>query len=362
MLQCRVSSPESFIRLQGTPREQGYQHGSRARDAIHENVEIARAALIRPPARGSAGEAERLLAANEAYAARHAPELLEEIAGIAEGAGADYRDVLQLNLPVFLVWNFIPLDCTQILIGPPATTDRRTYLAKTRDVGFGRLRHAVLHRTYGDGRETVEVSAAGSITWPGSGLASWGLAFSTSGVWSRRMTFAGDAAGSAWLLTNTCLLLRDSRTVADFVERLRAQSRWSSMNLLVADDRSAVAIEAMPDRVATSEPAGGVLIRTNHFLDPQLAPLGPGPDENPSSYHRYEVAGRSAAGSLGSWTERALSDLLASHDGYPDLSICRHQVDGHGSWTLYASVANLTDRTFTALLGNPCQVLPAVAA
>jgi isopenicillin-N N-acyltransferase-like protein len=362
MLQCQVSSPENLIRLQGTPREQGRQHGSRGHDGIHENIEIARRALTRYPDRGSAGEVERLLVASEAYAARHAPELLEEIAGIAEGAGADYRDVLHLNLPVFLVWNFIPLDCSQILVGPPGTADGCTHLAKTRDVGFGKLRHAVLHRTYGDGRETVEVSATGSITWPGSGLASWGLAFSTSGVWSRRMTFAAEAAETAWLLTNTQLLLRDSGTVADFVHRLCTQSRWSSMNLLVADDHSAVAVEAMPDRVITAEPADGVLIRTNHFLDVGLTSLGPGPDENPSSYHRYAVADRSVADNHGGWTHGALARLLASHDGYPDLSICRHQVDGRGSWTLYASVANITDRTFTALLDNPCQALPAVAA
>jgi isopenicillin-N N-acyltransferase-like protein len=359
-MECRVSSPDSLIHLRGGPRDQGREHGARAREAIHANLEIARRALARHPDRGSAAEAERLLAANEAYAARSAPELLEEISGIAEGAGADYRDVLQLNLPVFLVWNFIPLECSQILVAPPATADGRTYLAKTRDVGFGQLRHVVLQRSY-PGRQTVEVSAAGSITWPGSGLTSGGLAFSTSGVWSRRMTFAPERVRTAWLLTNTGLLLRDSADVADFAGRLRAQSRWTSMNLLVVDERAGVALEAMPDRVVAAPPADGVLIRTNHFLDPGLAGMGPRPDENPSSHHRFSVARSSVAGSHGTWTHDALARLLTSHDGYPDLSICRHRVDGKGAWTLYASIANVTDRTFTVLLGHPCQALPAVA-
>jgi isopenicillin-N N-acyltransferase-like protein len=176
------------------------------------------------------------------------------------------------------------------------------------------------------------------------------------------MAFSADTVGSAWLLTNTYLLLRDSRTVDDFVDRLRAQRRWSSMNLLVADDRSALAVETTPDRVVTTEPDRGVLIRTNHFLDAGLAPLAPRPAENPSSYHRYAVAERSVAASHGTWTHDGLARLLTSHDGYPDQSICRHQLDGRGAWTLYASVANVTDRTFTALLDNPCQALPAVAA
>jgi hypothetical protein len=362
MLRCQVSSPESLIPLTGNARDQGLEHGRRARDAIHKNVEIARLALHRRFNSDSSHESERLLRANEAYVERHAPELLEEIAGIAEGAGADYRDVLGLNLPVFLVWNFIPLDCSQIFVAPPATADSRTYLAKTRDVGFGRLEHVVLHRAYRDGRETVEVSAAGSVTWPGSGLTSGGLAFSTSGVWSRRMAFSAGAVGSSWLLTNTSLLLRDSTSAADFVTRLRSQSRWSSMNLLVADDGSALAVEAMPDRVATAEPDRGVLVRTNHFRDPGLAPFAPAPADNPSSYHRYAVAERALADRHGAWTQDRVLRMLASHDGYPDLSICRHQVDGKGSWTLYASVATVTDRAFTVLLGNPCQALAALAA
>jgi isopenicillin-N N-acyltransferase-like protein len=356
-----VSSPQNLIRLSGTPREQGRQHGAAARTAIWENLEIAHRALARNADRGSTVDAERLLAANEAYAARCAPEVFEEICGIAQGAGADYRDVLQLNLPVFLVWQLIPLECSQILVRPPATADGRVYLAKTRDVGFAQLRHVVLQRVCGGGQETVEVSAAGSITWPGSGLTSRGLAFSTSGVWSRRMTPVPEAARTAWLLTNTHLLLRDSADVADFADRLRAQPRWTSMNLLVADDQSAVALEAMPGRVVAARPADGVLIRTNHFLDPTLAGLGPQPDENPSSYHRFSVAQRSVAGGHGAWTHEALARLLTSHDGFPDRSICRHRVDGEGSWTLYASIANVTDRTFTVLLGNPCQALPAVA-
>jgi isopenicillin-N N-acyltransferase-like protein len=357
---CLASSPGSLIRLEGTSREHGVEHGRRARADILENLEIARRALWKRPDQGSAGDADRLLGANEEHAARRAPELLDEIAGIAWGAGVDYRDILHLNLPVFLVWNFIPLDCTQILVGPPATADGQTYLAKTRDIGFGRLRHVVLHRTYPDGREAIEVSVAGSITWPGSGLHSHGLAFSTSGVWSRRMTFAADGAHNAWLLTNTQLLMRDSGTVDEFVDHLRSQPRWSSMNLLVTDGRSAVAIEATPDRVVSHEAAGGVLIRTNHFLDPGLAPLGPRPDENPSSYHRFAVAQQSVTQSRSTWTRDTLVRLLTNHDGYPEESICRHQVDGRGSATVYASIADVTEGHFTVLLDSPCQALAAM--
>ncbi len=360
-LHCLASSPGSLIRLSGTPREQGFEHGRRARVDILENLEIAHRALRKRPDQGSAGDADRLLATNEEHAARHAPELLEEIAGIAEGASVDYRDILHLNLPIFLVWNFIPLDCTQILLGPPATVDGRTYMAKTRDIGLGRLRHVVLHRTSTDGRQFVEVSVSGSVTWPGSGLTSDGLAFSTSGVWSRRMTFSPDRIGHAWLLTNTHLLVRHSRNVSEFVEGLRAQPRWSSMNLLIADGRSAVAVEATPDRVVTAAASGGVLIRTNHFLDPALTSLAPRPDENPSSYHRFAVARQSVAQARGAWTYDALARLLTSHDGYPELSICRHSVGGRGSATTYASIADVTGGRFTALLDNPCQALATVS-
>lgn len=354
---CRAPAASS-IQLRGTPGDQGVQHGRAARQAITENLEIALRGLHARSGHGSVADTRRLLAENERFVAREAPEVLEEVRGIAEGAGLQYQDVLMLSLPVFLVWDYLPLDCTQILISPPATGGQ-TLLAKTRDLALGRLRHVVLHRTTVDGRSLAEVHVAGSVTWPGSGMSDDGVAFSTSGVWSARLARTIDHADGAWLLPNAHLLLRGARSADEFVVLAQGQPRLTSMNIVVADRRVGIAVELTPDRAATDRGHDGVIVRTNHFTDPELAPLGPRRDENASSYRRAQAAHAAVRRSPGTWDGHALSRLLASHDGYPNDSICRHRLDGEGSDTVYASIADVTHGTFTVLLDNPCRALGA---
>jgi isopenicillin-N N-acyltransferase-like protein len=298
---------------------------------------------------------EGILSANEAFAGREAPELLEEIEGIAESAGIAYRDLLILNLPLYIVGSHLPLDCSQILLQPPATAGGNTYLAKTRDFVRGNFAHVVTHRTYADGRELIEVNAAGSVTWPGSGLNSDGVAMSTSGVWSRRTPIDIDSAGKGWLLINVHLLLRESRSLAEFEDRLAAQPRLTGLNIVAADRSRGAALEATRDRVYRHEPEDGVLVRTNHYVAADAEWLSPTREEYPHTYCRYEVARARLAAARGSWDLASLTRLVGSHEEDPTGSLCRHLDRGSRADTVYASVASLADGRFWSILDNPCQ-------
>jgi len=349
--------PAKPLVLAGSPRKQGIEHGRRARQEILANLNLVRRGMLDLAARGRSYDYEGLLARNEAFVQREAPEILEEVQGIGEGAEVPYRDLLLLNLPLYFVGILMPLECSQILVAPPATADGRIYLAKTRDLSRGRLEHVVLHRRYDDGRELIEVGAAGSITWPGSGINSDGLALSTSGVWSKRTVIDLDRAARGWLLINSHLLLRDSRSVDDLAERLSAQPRVTGLNLVATDRHAAAAFEATADRVYRQEAEGGILVRTNHFLTPEIRRLAPTPEEHPSSYHRYQVAVARLRQQHGQWDSSRLAGLLADHNGYPQLSICRHAQNGEGADTIYASIASLPEGELWSTLDNPCKSL-----
>lgn len=354
-MSLRTTGPAQVLRVSGPPREQGRQHGQQARDLIVENLALIRRGMAELSARGRQYDYDSVLKTNQAFAAEAAPEILDEVKGIAEGAEVPYRDLLLLNLPLYFIGALLPLECTQILLAPPATANGVTLLGKTRDLGHGRLQHVMLHRRYPDGLELIEVGAAGSITWPGSGLSSRGVALTTSGVWSNRTPIHLDRAASGWLLVNAHLLLRDSHSLDDLAQRAAEQPRVTGLNILAADADGAAALELTSDRLYRADAEDGVVVRTNHYLEPEIQHLGPTREEYPGTYHRYEVATAAIWEAYGSWDTARLATLLASHDGYPQQSICRHAQNGQGADTVYGSVASLPDGNLWAVLNNPCQ-------
>jgi hypothetical protein len=88
------------------------------------------------------------------------PELLEEIAGIAEAAEVDRLELLNMNLnPQLSYVHSTVMECTQVLAMRSATIDGKTYVGKTRDLQRGPTRQVVLHRQHADGGFTNGFSA-----------------------------------------------------------------------------------------------------------------------------------------------------------------------------------------------------------
>lgn len=355
-----LGAPEALT-LAGDPRAQGRLHGHGARAVIVRNVALVTRWMAEVAAHGRRYDGHAILEQNARFIERAAPEVLEEIRGIAEGAALPYEDALALNVPLYVVATHLPVDCTQVLVRPPATSNGQTLLAKTRDLR-GDLAHVILHRTYPDGRETIEVGAAGSVTWPGSGLNSEGVAYVTSGVWSKRTPLEIRRAAAGWLLVNAHLLLRDSRTLEEFIARLAAQPRVSPLNLVACDAGAGAALEVTAEGVYRADAARGVVVRTNHYVTPEIAHLGPTPDEHRSSHQRYTTAVRRLQDGAGTWTHERIVALLGDHEHYPQDSICRHAQGGRGADTVYASVAGLPAGTMWVTLGHPCRAQVGTAA
>src|SRR6516225_8061606 len=85
------------IRVAGTPYDRGRQYGAQARARVHLSVGAYQrvfahyAGLAWP-------EVRRAAAAFEAPVAAFRPAYLEEMRGIADGAGLDVADVLAINV------------------------------------------------------------------------------------------------------------------------------------------------------------------------------------------------------------------------------------------------------------------------
>jgi isopenicillin-N N-acyltransferase like protein len=361
-MQVQLRPTPGAIQLQGTPHQMGLAHGRAAASAIRQNLASMERAIAALEVARRRYNHRAALAAHRAFVERVAPDALEEISGIAEGAEVAEPAVAALNLPLFQVGSFLPQECSQILVRRQRVRGAGTLLGKTRDASNAIWNQVVLHHHYADHTETIGVHVAGTVTWPGSGVNSAGLALSSSGVWSLRSEFDAGAVADGWLLFNTQLLLRSCRSVDDVADVLTRQPRLTSGIIVAADETSAAAFEATPHRVIRREPQDNALIATNHFESPSLGRASPTPEEYPSTYRRQARLSRAVAEATEPWSVSSLLGLLADHDGYPQDSICRHALEPGRSQTQYASVANLAAGSFDVLLGLPCEALAADSA
>jgi isopenicillin-N N-acyltransferase-like protein len=350
------------VSLRGSPYEQGKQLGAGAADLIRENILAATQLCDEIDAGPNRSAYRAMTLRNEAWVSRAFPELLDELHGIADGAGIPYADLLDLNVNTDVAYAraYSELqDCTQILAMGSATVDGKTYVGKTRDLRLGPKRHVLLHREYDDGSYRNELQIAGQLTLP-VGVNSHGVTLTTSGQWSPRVVVDLRKADRAWHILNLQPILRHARSVDDVIGMVREQPRVCGMQLVAADDRRAVALEVTGDEVEVFEPEEGILARTNHFLGPKFRQLAPTVEENRGTYDRYARARDLAEQRHGSIVMHDILRVLSDHAEPPVQSICRHPGPDQEGATYAATIICPQDRTMWAMFGNPCEGIQAV--
>jgi isopenicillin-N N-acyltransferase like protein len=233
------------------------------------------------------------------------PESVEQLNGIAAGSGQSLDSILALNCRSELIpakflaapssqapqahernrvlgvgaagypdWN----ECTAMCVQPSASADQTsTWLAQNWDWMGGQRNALVILKgqttLIQDSTTAIKyttLSEAGMLAKIGLNQA--GLALGLNII---RSIHDGEQTGIAvhWLLS---YLLRctDVHQVAEQIERLAQQVGFAaSSNIMCADASGAVAtFELSPKGVAQISPApNGVVLHTNHFIDPKLA-------------------------------------------------------------------------------------------
>jgi len=265
-LRARVRIVEGMplLRLQGTPREMGRQHGRLLRNQVRFLVkEFYKAFALKLV--GIEG-----VRAWTAKVRPHIPEhYLEEIKGIAEGAGVDEETLLRVNCVIDRLQMVL---CSTVVAAGDATKDGEIYFGRNLDF-IGRN---VLHRTtvclvYEPTGKTPLVS----VTWPG--LVGVLSAMNAKGVCGATMMIHyGSAArpGVPYMMMYRDALVAARRTadVADYFERCK---RTVPNNFTVVDATGASeVIEYDATRLERRPADRGCLCSTNHFRSDTLKGVG----------------------------------------------------------------------------------------
>lgn len=347
------------LRVEGTHREVGRQIGAACAPAVRHAITLGPDAVPRDGR--TMAEQLDLVDRYRQVTAERLPYLVDELDGVAEGADVDPRLVFAASIEE--IW--APNDsaahsadgsafgaergrCSDLVAGPPATTDGSLLIAHNNDLDADVEPHlaAIEWNVDGDPRMfTIGVGPWISVGWNDAGMALSGNELSPT----------DNRIGLPRLL-----LVREhlrQTSVAAMVEAALDSDRASAYNNIFAGpDGQVVNVEGSATDAATySLDERGCLVHTNHYVCESMLRYEADPAYALLSGLRLQrgldlLRGRAT----GSVDVEGLLEMLADHENAPD-SICRHPSPDRPAKTVFWCVTNVTSGAIHFGRGNPCR-------
>jgi len=280
------------------------------------------------------------------------PALLEEMRGIADGAGCDLREIVAINARTDLLHGVARRpECTAVAVAPPASADGHVRIAQNWDwfaVLAGTTVLWALRRD--DGPDVLTFTEAGIVGKIGVNAAGLGLCVN---LLMSDADHPGPAAPMHVILRH---VLDTARSVDAAVALIAATPRCTSCNHLLADRAGALAdVEATPRGYRVARPAAGTLAHANHCAADDLVAGDCGARDYPETVAR---GARAAALTRDRpIDEGAVRAILSDHATAPG-SICLHADLDRPAEEQEESVASiicdLTAGTLDLADGPPC--------
>lgn len=350
-----------LIEISGDARRRGQQHGEAARDRIARSIEYYRASFERTAAlrwERIVELAPRWSPIIEAYS----PGILDEVRGIAEGACADFAEILALNARgelstgnPFLDGEFE--DCSAYALLPPASGDGHVYCGQNWDWRSETADTVVVLRIVQPGKPTIVMQTeAGQVGR--HGVNSAGIALNANGLGVR----FGKGLGIPQPFIRRRIL--DSFDMQSALAAVFEGKQSLCTNLLITHrDGFAIDIETTPARHGWMYPTDGLLVHTNHFISFV-------PEQIAATYRPFSVnslwrlprltEGLRAARDARSPEDvrAAIASALRDHFGYPN-AVCKHPdraaVGVDRNETIASSIVDLTTGEYRLATGHPCE-------
>lgn len=342
------------LEVSGTPREMGREIGEAMRETLHGLIDhvlfrLNEGRSVRLTLEQAYSEAGRYMS----YAESYAPEAVQEIRGVAEGADLAAEAIMLINARGEVGHSLPPGEgCTSVAINPEATKNGVSMVGQNWDNDPGmRPFSFVLTRRPQNG--------PAFMTWGQPGLVAYiGLSDAGFGVCMNAIAGPSTTWGVPWYFS--VRRVYESRSFDDAVEAINGCDRARPGNLAMMTPEGAADIETQIEgiRVLRSD-SQGRLVHTNHCNHPDLK-------ENNSAYasdlygQTYERETR--ASELLDQLPRpysvdTLKTILSDHRGEPT-SICRHPNDDPKiGWqrSVVSVVLEPAQGRMHVSRGNPCE-------
>lgn len=347
------------ISISGSSYDLGFQHGRQAKKAIQGNVRFY---MKFWEYFGGVKQGQILKDAQKfiPYIEKLAPELLEELKGVAEGSGLQFEEIVALNARWELNYAYmLPTptwsvhgECTAYALTPEVTKNQHTFIGQNWDYKPGVENSCLILRINQKGKPDIIMHTEAGIIGQ-KGFNSAGIGICLNYIRCENDSFRPGLP--VWAKVRGVL---DSESLPDCIRMLMTFEGPNSVNMVIAHrDGEAIDVECTPDDVFFLYPEHGVLVHTNHFKSPNLRVKDTGKGTLADTVIRSHRAFRLLQERRGDLEQDTIKDVLKDHFGYPN-SICRHRDEDlhpNEQWeTLTSMIIDLTEGKMLYTSGPPC--------
>ncbi len=348
--------PFPIISTEGNPYEIGYQYGSQAKALIEESANNYRKVFKERGTKIEWDEITALAKKFVPYVEEYDPDAVEEMKGMAEGAGVSLEDIMIINARTefsALGTGKIeePEGCTVIVATPEVTANHHMLMAQNCDQSPGSQKALVLVKKKKKGKpNTVAIHEAGMVMKTG---------FNSAGIVCLGNGITADSKIRFGIPVT--LLVAGSlteETLAGAVRKCLPAKRAKACNKVIGSAEGlCVDVEVGLDFENLLMPEDGILVHTNHFLIPQPNLRDMSQVRNPNTVTRRYRALQLLTAERGHITVDTFKRVLTDHVDKPD-SICTHLNPQNPVLQYQTNISVIVDinaKTMDVAKGPPCQ-------
>jgi len=288
----------------------------------------------------------RHVAGVEGFVKRWAPHLVDEVRGIADGAGIDLRAALWLQ------WGMAaPEACTAFAVGPDYTGDGSTYAGQTKDTGLGANERSIVLKVRPDGRPAIL-----SFSYAGH-LAQIGISSTGVSLWGMSLYIDRPGGGDGPLLKRM-LLECDSVAAMRELAGALADDNSGAFGFSDADGNVGV-LERLPGRQVWLDGGRDSIGHANMIASPEPADRAMDcyPTRCPSAGARHRRVNEALAERRSGFDVAAGFAILSDQKDHP-MSICRETTEVDGILTNAAIVTEPLKGRLHVTYGPPTKAKP----
>jgi len=345
--------PVPIVYAQGSHYEIGRQVGEHRRDVIRLTLDTYRGLFRSEAARldiHSWEEATRHARKYLPFAEESVPQYVEELRGVADGAGLDFNDLLVLNCMEALTEDALHRGCTSLAAAPELTADGSLLVGHNEDwlpEDFESV--YLIHARPDDEPAFLAITYGGLL--PNIGFNQYGIAQCCDSV------YPNDARiGVPRIFVSRAVLA--AKTPAGAIQAALNRRRAAGYNHLIAHASGEIYnLEVSARNFELIYAMDGLAAHTNHYISRHMRAIERDSEELIASRVRYNRTLRLLHSQQGQISRQSIQTLLSDHVNFPE-SICNHvSIDDYPldrQQTIAALVMDLTHLTLDVAWGTPC--------
>ncbi|MGD0708036.1 MAG: C45 family peptidase [Anaerolineaceae bacterium] len=346
-------NPLPMVKVYGSHREMGRQIGETFPSQIKHSIDDAKALIdstyetLQLTWESANIQARKYLP----FAQERYPQYVDEILGMAEGAGVSFDDLVALNAMEAVTMDALHLTkCTSMAVDEKHTANGHVLIAHNEDwLPEDEPDVFMVHAKPDDEPAWLAMTYGGLL--PNIGLNAAGIGQCCDSVYP-----SDSRIGIPRILASRAVL--GARTIAEAMRHMLIPLRAAGYNHLLAHESGELYnVEVSARRFAVLYAEDGYIAHTNHYQDFQMQTVEHEPDELISTRVRYHRAMRLLR-QTDKHTPQTLEVILRDHVNFPD-SICNHAMNEIDPMdrekTITSLIMDLTDRQISATWGSPCK-------